>query len=283
MNTAKISLLSALLLTQCAEKRDFSQDYSLPKGYQLEQHTTLYLPDALEEISGLEWKDNGELWGIEDESSILYQIDPESGKILKKQKFAKNKDIEDLLVYRDTAYVLQSNGDLYEVSAPMTDDFLTRRYDFPIDQKRDFEAIVTLDTEPSLLLFCKVCKWDKNPSRSSVYRFDLVSKTYQTDPYMVLKREDLQAAFPEKDLSQVKMQPAAAAIHPITRELYLMSSTDRWLLVMSQQGDFLEFHQLPASYFKQPEGITFDAKGNLYISNEARDGRPNILLFPYQP
>ncbi|MFC3415430.1 SdiA-regulated domain-containing protein [Algoriphagus hitonicola] len=283
MHSAKFSLIFTFILAQCSSNLDFSNKYALPNGYQLDQVNKILLPGTLDEISGIAWIGKDEIWAIEDESSIIYSVDPTSGKILKKQKFAKNKDIEDLLIFQDSAYALQSNGNLYQVNAPLTENFSTQVHEFPLDQKRDFEAIVTLDTEPSLLLFCKVCKWDKNPAQASVYRFDLVQKKFDIEAYMILKRSEIQAAFPLMDLSEIKVQPAAAAIHPITREIYLLSSTDRWLLVMNQQGEFLDFHHLPLSLFKQPEGITFAPDGTLYISNEARDGRANLLIFAYQP
>ncbi|WP_297338515.1 SdiA-regulated domain-containing protein [Algoriphagus sp.] len=283
MHPAKFSLIFTFILAQCTGNLEFSKNFTLPDGYELAEVNKIFLPGTLDEISGLAWKRPNEIWAIEDESSIIYSIDPKSGNIKRKQKFAKNKDIEDLLLAQDTAYVLQSNGNLYQIHEPLTKGFTTQIHEFPIDQKRDFEAIVTLDTEPSLLLFCKVCNWDKTPAQASVYRFDLVQKKFDTEIYMILKRSDIQAAFRSMDLSEIKIQPGAAAIHPITREIYLLSSTDRWLLVMNQQGDFLGFHHLPPSLFKQPEGITFAPDGTLYISNEARDGRANLLIFTYQP
>jgi uncharacterized protein YjiK len=39
---------------------------------------------------------------------------------------------------------------------------------------------------------------------------------------------------------------------------------------------------LNPSLFKQPEGLAFDRRGNMYISNEGAGGDANVLLFNYK-
>ncbi|MDF2158560.1 SdiA-regulated domain-containing protein [Algoriphagus sp. CAU 1675] len=271
------------LLAGCQSQESRLDQFSFPEPYDLNEVQKVFLPDELEEVSGLEWTANNELWAIEDESSVLYQINPETGKILRKQKFFKNRDIEDLAVVGNAAWVLQSNGTLYQVKNPFSENQTTKDFPFPHKGKKDIEAIVTIGTEPSLLIFCKACNWDKGPSQASVYKFDLKKESFEPEPFMVLKREDLPESAKGKFFNSLKIQPSGAAIHPLKGSLYLISSTGKWLMVMDREGKIQEIHPLDPFLFKQPEGITFDLAGNLYISNEAKDGRPNLLKFPYHP
>ena len=79
----------------------------------MENMEKIILSDNLEEVSGLEWIAEEKLWAIEDESSVIFEVENKRGKITNRQKFAKNKDIEDILELDGDAWVLQSNGNLY--------------------------------------------------------------------------------------------------------------------------------------------------------------------------
>ena len=274
-------ILQFFIWTSCgtsAEKA--SARFTLPPGYAFDQMERILLPDDLEEISGIAWHE-GELLAIEDESAIIYRLNPASGKILKKKNFEKNKDIEDLLVRQDTAWVLRSNGNLYEVTNFKEKESQTLIFEFPSTEKRDFEAIGTDPAQPVIWLFCKVCKWDQNPDRASFYKFDLKTRAFDSIPAGQLEKSQLRGLLPDASLDHMKLQPSAIAIHPQTREYFLLSSTGKWLMTLDLSLTPISVHLLDPGLFKQPEGITFAPDGTLYISNEAVDGRANILKFPY--
>lgn len=275
-------LLILMLLVGCKTNPDNSTSpYSLPSEYSLASHQVVRLDEELSEISGIAWNNNS-LLAIEDESSVIFNLDSKTGKILKRQKFEKNRDVEDILIDGDIAWVLRSNGNLYQIKNYFTDSSSTRIYEFPIKESRDFEAIVLSPDKSSILLFCKICEWDESHERSSVFRFSMTTLEFDSLPFRVLKNSDLKSILPD-DWKKVKMQPSAAAYHPITGELYLISSTGKWLLTMNREWTPLSFHSLPPRLFNQPEGMTFDKSGNLFISNEGGTKSANWLLFPYQP
>src|SRR5690606_40736501 len=61
------------------------------------------------------------------------------------------------------------------------------------------------------------------------------------------------------------------------------SDLEKLLLVLSPDGAIQSAHPLDKNRFPQPEGITFDEKGNMYISNEAADtDRATVVTFAYQ-
>lgn len=276
-----IPLLLVILGSCDQSPKELGSKNPLPKGYDLETRIEVKLEKEMKEISGIAWNQSGIL-AIEDESSAIYRLEKETGKIISKTKFAKNEDIEDLLILGDTVWVLRSNGNLYRV-VNFEDDagIETQIFEFPIHESRDFEGF-TIDTSGQFLwVFCKVCEWDKE--EASVFRFNLNTLEFELEPAVKIGKEALKNLVSEKELSRLQIQPSAAALHPITGEYYLLSSVGKWLMTLDESWTPTSIHLLKPSLFLQPEGITFDPKGNLYISNEGGDGKATILKFPYNP
>lgn len=256
--------------------------FSLPHGYSLDEMERITLPDELDEISGIAWNQS-QLMAIEDESAIIFHTDPKTGKILKKRKFEKNADIEDILVRNDTAWALRSNGNLYQIAHFSEEKTETKIFEFRNSNRRDFEAIVAGTQEPFIWIFCKICEWDENPDRASIFKFDLETLRFDSLPSRTIEKNQLRAFLSEKELKNLKIQPSAAAVHPLTKEYFLLSSTGNWLMTLDQTMIPKSVHLLNRSIFKQPEGITFAPDGTLYISNEAGEGRATLLIFRYKP
>jgi hypothetical protein len=80
---------------------------------------------------------------------------------------------------------------------------------------------------------------------------------------------------------KIKFKPSAAAINPITKDVWIVSSTNQLLVVTDNYGKVKSVYTLNPIIFRQPEGITFTPWGDLLISNEAGDkyGTSNILIF----
>src|SRR5204863_2389137 len=74
-------------------------------------------------------------------------------------------------------------------------------------------------------------------------------------------------------------EPSGIAIHPVTRDLYIISSVGKVLVIISPDGHLSNVIQLNPKVFKQPEGIAFNSKGDLFITNEGKQGKGNILEF----
>ncbi len=283
MNLGQILILVLLALSNCLPSNEKEYEGSLPNGYSLENFEKVKLTMVMEEISGIEWVGEDELWAIEDESSIIYKIDYESGKVIDQTKFAKNRDIEDLLVKDGVAWILESNGKLYQCFNPFEEDEETFEFKFPIKENRDFEAILTWEGTDDLWVFCKDCEWDDGPKKTSYFPFAIDKMEYQTNRQKELKRKELRKLPSGDEEKKYQMRPSGAAKHPLKDEIYIISSAGHWLLVCDLEWNLKDVYELDKGLFKQPEGITFDPKGNLYISNEARGGTPNLLIFEYNP
>jgi uncharacterized protein YjiK len=121
-----------------------------------------------------------------------------------------------------------------------------------------------------LLVTCKD-KQDLAESASAaklIYSFNLEQKLMQDKPLLI---------FDEPEFA-----PSALAVHPASRNIFVLSSKKRKLLELGRDGKILNRYDLKGKLFKQPEGLTIAANGDLYISNEGNGGNGNILLFKFK-
>jgi hypothetical protein len=81
---------------------------------------------------------------------------------------------------------------------------------------------------------------------------------------------------------KVKFKPSAAAIHPLSGQLFIISSVNKVLVVADKNGIPEKVYKISPVLYKQPEGLTFSPEGHLLISNEsANTGAADIMIFKY--
>lgn len=283
-------LAIGLFFVKCSGQKTNQVDattHSSPEHYNLSSPEIIELPAYLSEISGLAYyeKDNA-LFAIHDENGNLYKItitpnnsikQPNSIDI-KEWKFSKKSDYEDLVLIDSTFYVLSSKGDIHQLNFDKDFKTSTQVYNFPWSDN-EFESIYHDTANNKLILICKKCVNDKKKSLST-YSFNLNTKIFSDSSYAINIKQ-LDKLY---DSSGIKFKPSAAAVHPISHHVYIISSINKTLMIASKEGEVLAAYPLSEKLFKQPEGITFNKNGDLIISNEAaNDGYANILIFKYKP
>ncbi|PLX31312.1 MAG: hypothetical protein C0600_06030 [Ignavibacteria bacterium] len=91
-----IALLTSALATAGCRMQSESESESAQGGDELEAPTAQFeLPKRLKEISGLAVDDRGRLFAHDDESGIVYQLDPMTGKIVKSFRLGRTLVTED--------------------------------------------------------------------------------------------------------------------------------------------------------------------------------------------
>lgn len=247
-----ISLASLISCGVPHNNTDKGADKATEKLPELPEPTKEFaLPYELREISGLVWIDNHTIASVQDENGIIYLIDANIGQVKDKINFGKDGDYEGITLVNDTYFVVRSDGDIFEVSA----DGDTKKYKFKDSAGFNFEGLCYDKSKNRLLVACKEHPKKKHKKEVLIYEFDLETKKYKRLTFK-LKQKDLEGHF----------KPSGIAIY--NHQIYLLSFTAQKLAVLSSEGEILKQLHLPASTFAQPEGITFDTDGNLYISNE---------------
>lgn len=253
------------------EQGSFIYDLSKPA-------TTWSLPAELKEISGNAWVDDTHILAIEDLHPTLYLIQLKSDQaVIEKQiPFAtapeKKFDIEDVAVSGNTAYALWSHGDIFKINNWQTKPEV-KELNTNLDKKNNTEGLCLDPVSHNLLVACKNESGleDEKKSARSIYMFDLQKEKLNADPFLVIEKKEFKKLIDEK----VEFFPSAVAVHPITHDVYVLSTKDNKCMVQySYDGKIKAFQFINKDLMPQPEGICFAPDGTLYISTEGKHGEP---------
>ena len=251
-----------------------------PRGYNLNKPEVIRLPLELDEISGLAFsvKDNT-LFAINDERGFLYKIRPTQSDNIERWQFSTGGDYEDVVLLPPFFFVMNSKGGftVFRFAQGTADLAQTFLIPPPEEGGNEFESCWWEPRLERILMLCKDCKSDTRDS-STIFALDPKTSTWSLAP-IGINTNEIATLLNEQD---IRFKPSAAALHPITGELYMVSAVNKLLVVASRRGNVKNVYKLDPSRFKQPEGIAFSPAGTLFISNEAADvGVANILVYRY--
>lgn len=262
MKLLSLPVLFSILFLSCQGQEEQTGPYQL--GFPSKR---IALPDEMEEISGIHLVDQDHFKAIQDEQGIIYNLDSASGSISEKTVFGKDGDYEGITMVEDAIWALRSDGNLYSFESGKE----TEKYKFPEDDF-EFEGLCFDKKENRLLLALK-----KHPSKKvkklvHIYAFDLKNQEFSEQAVIQIPKNYVHQNF----------KPSGLSFHPITGDLYIVSSVAKTLLILNSNQESKGVFRLNPFVFRQPEGLTFDEEGNLFISNEENDGPPTVLKFDYQ-
>ncbi len=247
---------------------------------------TWKLPGQLVEVSGNTWIDKDHLILIEDLHPNLYlvKIDDKNATLEKTIPFAvedKEKfDIEDVTYVNNTVYALWSHGVLFKISDWQTKPQVEQIKTF-LSKENNTEGLCYDPVTQKLLVACKDASnvADEKKSTKAVYAFDMAVNKLNDQPFLLIHKKDFEKVADQK----LDFNPSAIAIHPVTHDIYLLSTRDnKCMAVYSHDGTLKAFQFIDKELMPQPEGICFSPEGKLYISSEGKKGEPGNL-FEFDP
>ncbi|OEK07479.1 SdiA-regulated domain-containing protein [Roseivirga misakiensis] len=231
------------------------------------------LPEYLEEVSGLTYYQKDQLAMLNDEKGRMYVLDLNTKKIIHRVRFEGNGDFEGIERVGDYIYAIESNGKLYRFNVKM--EGVVEKIKTPFDSDNNVEGL-GYDPQTNHLLIALKDEGDikeVSVKGKAIYGFHLPSEEFKKTPLHVVKHKDLERVLGDK----YKFKPSGVAVHPITREVYIIAAAGQALLVCSPSGEPLHLSKLKSRIFPQPEGIAFSPNGDMFISNEV-DGEGGIIL-----
>ena len=247
-----LSLIGCILVFGCQQKK--SAPYPTLPGYDLASPIIMHLRSELDEISGLAYyaKDTS-LFAINDETGLLYKIYVRNDIEINRWKFDEGADFEDVVLVDSTFHVLQSNGNIYSFKVLSKDSVVAQKTRLPDDEKNEFEAMYYDEVSGKIILICKDCKRD-NKKMVSALAFDPRDFSFSKQPFYELDGEEIVT---KSGSAEKKFKPSAAAINPVSKDLYIISSVSKCIVVADRMGKIKNVVPLNPRMFKQPEGITF--------------------------
>jgi hypothetical protein len=262
--------------------------FSFP--YDLSQPDEIYeLPDILQEISALAIAPNGELACVQDEDGIIFFYNLEKKEITNRIIFAKAGDYEGIEFVGDIAYVLRSDGTIFEIENLGKADQKVTTYDTYLSEKNDTEGLGYDSETNSLLIACK----GKGTTTQMVYEdakvvfsFNLKNKKLADNPVIEFKKEALYDFIESNNLKKLSFKlnkkmpfnPSGIAVQ--NGFYFTIASVGKMLIVMDKANEIQWIEKLDKDIMPKPEGIVFDKNGNLFIASEGKkNGRGRILMF----
>ncbi len=263
--TAGILLLVAIILLAGRNgnpRPEFSSEIIIEKKWEL--------PEELEEVSGISYLENDRIACIQDEDGEIFIYDLKKSRVERKIQFAGGGDYEGIAVVGTTAYVVRSDGTLFEI-----EDFRTTPRISEIEtwlkRKRDVEGLCYDKKHDRLLIAIKEADPFEEESKG-IFAFDMESRELLKEPvYRIDFQDSLFDPIREKNI-QDTFKPSEVNIHPVTGDVLLLDGRSPMLLVLDRKSTARALYILNEEDFPQPEGLTFDEEANLYISSEGDPG-----------
>jgi uncharacterized protein YjiK len=251
------------------------EEQQAPPSSEVKVTKTWKLPDELKEISGFSYYDEDRFACIQDEDGKVFIYNTKTSKIDKEIPFASAGDYEGLTVADKDVWVVRSDGKLYQVSGvdgtPTVKEFQTS-----LTAQQNVEGVCY--DKPNHRLLLSIKDEEASGHYKGIYAFNLETGKMDDAPVFKINLQDELFRDTKAKKEKKIMMPSDIAIHPLTKELYITDGPKAKLLVMNANGELKKLYQLDTDQFPQPEGIAFDPKGELFISNEGGKNINGTLL-----
>ena len=272
-----MALSPIIFLSSC---RPTIRKIKSPEHYNFSRHEEFKLDLPIREISGIAWDSKNDVYvAVNDEFGKLYFLTEDKKAISSEPyTFADRGDYEDVSVVNGVPFILRSDGQITRLLKDSTGKgYIVKSEKTSLPGSNDFETLYYDADRKALIMICKNCAMDDNNSVSA-FAYYPDSTGFDNKPVFTIDAAEVAKLSPFKTS---KLQPSAAAIHPILHKLFILSSASRQLIVADLNGKVEAVYELGRKLFPQPEGITFRKDGTMLISNEGVSSKATVLQFPY--
>jgi len=243
---------------------------------------------VLKEISGLTYiREKNEIAAINDELGNIYFMDAKTGESKNKIRFDRFGDYEAIEFVNGLFYICNSKGAILEITPGK--DVKTEMYKTRLSYYNNVEGMGYNAENNTLVLACKDDGHLKGADKikgKAFYSYSLDKMLLDRTPLFTVRDKELIKWFSanvgkmnKKITERVSsFSPAGIAIHPISKNYYVVSARGDMLVVFDQAGEVLHI-ELVRDYIEQIEGVCFDPDGNLYVSSEGVSKKGRIFSY----
>lgn len=251
--------------------------------FEMEKPTEIIsLPGRLTEISGLSyWKDN-QFLTVQDEDGKVFIYDTELKEVVEEFDFGKDRDYEGIANIDSTIYVLERDGDIHKLYyQPGTKAYESIKIESTFKYDNDTEGICFDPVTKTMFITPKeeqLGTSSNQPHIKGVYSMNVNTTEVNEEPVVSINQFQLgEIIYGER--RRYEMKPSGVAVHPNTGEIYVLSSVGKLLVVMNRANEIVQVERLDKNLLPQPEGISFNQSGDLFISSEGKGKKPVIVRY----
>ncbi|NOU61803.1 SdiA-regulated domain-containing protein [Marinifilum caeruleilacunae] len=301
-----ISILAIVFfLEACAQKKEQKMIY-LSENYEkfpydiYEPNKKFEMKDELREISALTYYSENSVLCVNDEKGVIYKYNHKKKEVTKKYEFDHPGDYEGIELIDSIVYVLRSDGKVFKVENFKDKKKINSvKRSTHLNAGNDTEGLGYDPNTNALLVACKgsPAHSKKYHGKRAIYEFSIEKNELSKTPKYLIDQDQIRKILEFDAYSRfsvqlmeninpsqgdITFQPSAVAVHPITKNLYVLGSVGKILVVLNPAGEIQAIVKLKRKIFRQPEGICFAPDGTMYISNEGRGQKANILKYRFK-
>jgi len=279
MKKSNYILIGILIIALLGVAAIMGFDKSPIMGYETGNYTVKTkwkMPKALDEISGISWISNHTIACIQDEDGIIFIYDLDKKEIVQEIEFANDGDYEGIAIIKNNAYVMRSDGVIFEVSNFRDRNKSVSHFKTDFSEDNNMETLV-YDQKSKCLITAPKDKDLESEDFKGLYHIPIASKSMEAHPFIKIDMGDEALSPFQKKKAYKTFNPSDIAIHPKTGDYYVLEGKKPKLLILNTNGNVKSVYELDEDNFPQPEGLTFDPNGLLYISNEVDHETATIL------
>ena len=240
------------------------------------------MPKDLAEISGISYMDGQRFACVQDELGKIFIYNATSSSVEKEISFGAPGDYEELAVVGETIWVLRADGKLFEVSNMNAAKPSVKEYSTQLTTKQDPEGLCYDKKNNRLLIAIKGAE-PGSENYKGIYAFDLNSKKMDPQPVFKIDLQNKVFGNGSDKKKRNSINPSGISIHPLSGDMYILDGRNPQLLIMDGVGNIKNLYGLNSKEFAQPEGITFNTAGDLFIANEGTKQPGNIVQVKIDP
>lgn len=258
---------------------------------------TFELPHELHELSAIAVLDQRTVACVQDEKGALFLFDLVLGKVVRELRFGDKGDYEGLARVGDDYYVLRSDGLLLHLAPD--GKHLRQLAVIPLGLPLPESEGICPDAGGKRLWIAPK-EFGKQPKEHRddrpLFQFDLTAQQSLPEPALVLSIAavermalqlgvDLPTRTTQKGKERVELELhfSDITVRPQTGELYLLSSVDHLLVVVSPTGAVRHVARLDDKLLPQPESVAFLPDGDLLLGSEGGEGKARLCRYRLQP
>jgi len=233
------------------------------------------LPSGLAEVSGLAIGPGGRILGHGDEFGRLFELDPGSGKVLRRitLKGQPKGDFEGVAAAGKSIALMTSTGRLYVFKLSDAGDQVTfRTVETGLGKACELEGLAWDVGADALLIPCKNGKTRATRNGLTIFRWSMAGKGSAGEAIRVSAQNLSRAA------GTPRINATSVDLDPVTGHLLLLSSRPALVLELESNGRIVGVARLRDEVHSRAEGLAV-TKDAMYIGDESSGGRGTIAKY----